>query len=116
VFQFNHNVTANNVSRLRNADAPDRMLVTYGALAPLPAISRGPAIKSVGSPPRPDVGDSSHVAGLLLAWAAATNQHGVVLFSSTNAKHIRDNVRAFNKTHLDDAEVENLRQSLIRVL
>lgn len=116
VFQFNHNVTADNVSRLKNRDAPDRTLVTYGALAPLRSISTGPAIKAVGSPKRPDVGDTSRVAGLLLAWAATTNPHGVVLFSSTNPKHIRNNVRAFNESDLGADEVETLRESLIRAL
>jgi D-threo-aldose 1-dehydrogenase len=114
VFQFNHNVMANNVSALRNCGGPDRRVVTYGALAPLQAISTGQAIKPVGSPGRPDVRDSSRVAGLLLAWAAATNPDGVVLFSSTNPKHIRNNVRAFNESHLDGDELEDLGESLIQ--
>lgn len=116
VFQFNHSVTADNVSQLRNCDENTRRLVTYGALAPLAAISARPALRPDGSPGRPDLGDRSHVAGLLLAWAATTNPNGIVLFSSTNPKHIRNNVRSFNESTLVGDEVEALRDSLTRAL
>jgi aryl-alcohol dehydrogenase-like predicted oxidoreductase len=99
VLQFENNMVANTLPRLRNVAG--RALITFGATG----IGRRIVERARAHPDRAkdlrdhagiNPADPDTVTALLLRWAVEANPTGVVLFSSTSLQHVNANIRCID--------------------
>lgn len=108
--QFNDNAWRRNLPRLENR--VDRLLITHSIFEP--AARLRDAVKAhadVAAESSRRIGvDLSHpdvIAVLLLHYALSSNGGGIVLFSSTNPRHLENNVREAHGQRFDKAQLEH---------
>jgi D-threo-aldose 1-dehydrogenase len=107
VLQFNDNLATQNLAHLIHDD--QRGLITHSIFKPartlLSAIALRPDIaKELSLPMNVDLTDPRVVASLMLHYALRSNSHGIVLFSSTDPRHISANVRELEAPDFDEAQ------------
>ena len=106
--QFNDNPWRRNLPRLQNRE--QRLLITHSIFEPaaqLIAAARmraqlaAESSRQIGA----DLSNPDVIASLLLHYALRNNTGGVVLFSSTDARHIEANVREVRAPQFDEAQL-----------
>src|SRR4030088_3251503 len=109
IVQFNDNAWRRNLQTLQNRR--HRLLITHSIFEPaarLREAAKADAHVASESSRRigADVSDPDVIVALLLHYALRSNAGGVVLFSSTNPRHLETNVRETQGQRFDDAQLE----------
>ena len=108
IVQFNESAWRRNLPRLQNRE--HRLLITHSIFEPASRLRD--AVKAQASAATEssrrigaDLTDPEVIVALLLNYAVRSNAGGVVLFSSTNPRHLEANVREIGEQRFDDAQL-----------
>src|SRR5579863_297853 len=117
--QFDDNVQSRNLARLAHRE--QRLLITHSIFKPakllcdavvaFPQAARESS-RQIGA----NLADPGVIASLLLHYALRSNSAGIVLFSSTNPKHIEANIREAESPRFDDLQLEHFLAFVNKVL
>jgi D-threo-aldose 1-dehydrogenase len=107
VLQFNDNIATQNLTHLIHGD--QRGLITHSIFNPARILSSAIALRpdiaqQLSLRMNVDLNDPKGVASLILRYALRSNGRGVVLFSSTDPRHISANVRELEALDVDEAQ------------
>lgn len=106
--QFNDNAWRRNLPRLQNRE--HRLLITHSIFEPAARLREATKLhaevtaessRRIGA----DLTNPDVIAALLLHYAVRNNTAGVVLFSSTDPRHLEANVRSAREQPFDDAQL-----------
>jgi aryl-alcohol dehydrogenase-like predicted oxidoreductase len=110
IVQFNDNAWRRNLPTLQNRE--HRLLITHSIFEPAARLSEAARVhadlaaessRRIGA----DLSDPDAIAALLLHYALRSNAGGVVLFSSTNPRHLETNVREAQGQRFGDAQLDH---------
>jgi len=119
VVQFNDNARSRNLVALAGRD--ERFLITHSIFEPagllMDIVKKHPDIASeASSRMNADVNDPEVINSLLLHYALRSNARGIVLFSSTNARHIEANAKAAESRPYSEVQLEGFVEFVDRAL
>ncbi|MGD0462317.1 MAG: aldo/keto reductase [Tepidisphaeraceae bacterium] len=108
IIQFNHNAQSRNLPRWRNVES--RGIVTHSIFGPArplaEAIRARPELaRRFSSDLNLDLSDPLVINSLLLHYNLQSNAGGAVLFSSTDAAHVKANARSVDSDHYDQRQI-----------
>ena len=119
VVQFDDNASSRNLLALAGRD--ERFLITHSIFKPagllMDLVKKHPDIASeASSRMNADVNDPAVINSLLLHYALRSNARGIVLFSSTNAKHIEANAKDAESRRYSEVQLDGFVEFVDRAL